>query len=68
MTAPSQRDQVRAALEAGHRVTPLDALLEWGCYRLAARIDEIRRAGVHVITERHPDGYAIYYIPQEKTQ
>jgi hypothetical protein len=67
MTTWTQRDQVRAALEAGHRVTPLDALREWGCYRLAARIDEIRRANVHVITDRHPDGYAIYYIPQEKT-
>jgi hypothetical protein len=55
MTTWTQRDQVRAALEAGHCVTPLDALREWGCYRLAARIDEIRRAGVHVITDRHPD-------------
>jgi hypothetical protein len=68
MTAPSQRDQVRAALEAGQRLTPLDALRRFGCYRLAARIDEIRRDGTNVITDRHPDNYAIYYIPQESVQ
>jgi hypothetical protein len=32
-------------------VTPMDALREAGCMRLAARISDLRAAGYHITTE-----------------
>jgi len=39
----SQTSDILKALKKGRKITPLDALSEFGCYRLAARIEEIRR-------------------------
>lgn len=41
----TQRAALLAALLAGRRITPQDALREWGCFRLAARVHELRNAG-----------------------
>lgn len=46
----TQAVAIRRALEAGRELTPLDALQEFGCFRLAARVDELRRAGLPVET------------------
>lgn len=46
----SQTTAIRAALEAGDILTPLDALQRFGCFRLAARVRELRAAGLHVLT------------------
>jgi hypothetical protein len=35
-------------LQAGHALTALDALQRFGCFRLAARIHELRRDGWNV--------------------
>ena len=32
----SQKDLILKALKSGHRVTPIDALNRYGCFRLAA--------------------------------
>ena len=46
MSRPSQYDsqrlQVLAALQSGERLTPRDAIARWGCYRLGARVWELR--------------------------
>ena len=42
----SQNAMIRAALEAGDRLTPLDALKRFGCFRLGARIYDLRREGM----------------------
>ena len=34
----------------GYGITPLQALEKWGCMRLSARINELRKIGVPVIT------------------
>ena len=47
----SQTNQILEALEAGYRITPLDALNRFGCFRLGARIYDLRRAG-HAISKR----------------
>ena len=46
----TQTAAIRAALEAGEEITPMDALNRFGCFRLAARVDELRREGLPVET------------------
>lgn len=48
----TQTQQIRAALERGRKITPLDALVHFGCFRLAARIEELRSAGLPVVTTK----------------
>jgi hypothetical protein len=42
---PTQANRILAYLRAGNRLTALDALERFGCFRLAARIHELRREG-----------------------
>jgi hypothetical protein len=42
---PTQAGRILAHLRAGNRLTALDALESFGCFRLAARIHELRREG-----------------------
>ena len=44
----SQNDHIRAALMLGRSLTPLDALQDYGCFRLAARIADLRREGMDI--------------------
>lgn len=44
----SQTHEILEALKAGDKITPLDALQRFGCFRLAARIGEIQEAGYAV--------------------
>lgn len=60
-----QVDEIRQALLNGKSITPLDALRDYGCFRLAARIDELRRQGYCITTEfAHRNGkkYASYRL------
>jgi hypothetical protein len=41
----TQANRILRYLQAGHRLTPWDALEQFGCFRLAARIYELRREG-----------------------
>lgn len=41
----TQNEAILNALKKGKRLTPLDALCEFGCNRLAARILDLRLAG-----------------------
>ena len=41
----SQADAILDALQQGRNLTHLDALREFGCARLAARVEELRRLG-----------------------
>ena len=44
----SQNEVIRAALLSGRSLTPLDALNEFGCFRLAARVADLRREGMDI--------------------
>jgi hypothetical protein len=46
----SQHDAILAALKRGSRITPLNALRDYGCMRLAARIDDLRNEGYQIDT------------------
>jgi hypothetical protein len=65
----SQRDAILAHLKAGNTITAIEALRRWGCFRLAARIEELRDAGYPIETTLLVDGerrFARYWMKGEK--
>lgn len=48
----TQSERILEALQAGGKITPADALRRFGCFRLAARINDLRRAGHAIETDR----------------
>ena len=63
---PSQAKVILDHLLDGGSLTAIDALTKFGCFRLAARIHELRKEG-HAIEEQilthNGKRYACYYIP-----
>lgn len=47
----TQNRMILAELKQGKSITPIDALTKHGCFRLSARIYDLRQAG-HNITKR----------------
>jgi len=68
----SQNQMIKNALINGERITQLDALNRFGCFRLSGRIYDLRDEGLNIITEKKklPNGKVVaeYYIPQALTQ
>ena len=48
----SQTERIRRHLESGKGLTPLEALKRYGCFRLGARVWELKREGMAIISER----------------
>ena len=48
MSEVSQLNQIKAHLNQGYRITAIDALNSFGCFRLAARINDLKRDGYNV--------------------
>ena len=44
----SQNKQILNYLKRGHRMTPMDALELFGCFRLAARVYDLRQEGHNI--------------------
>lgn len=44
----TQADQILAHLKEGRGITPLDALHLYGCFRLGARVFELKQAGFDI--------------------
>lgn len=42
---------IRAHLESGKAISQREAIEQYGCYRLGARIFDLRAAGMDIITE-----------------
>lgn len=66
----SQKDACLAYLEEHDSITPLEALHEFGCFRLAAVIARLREEGYVIKTDVNKDGkpYAIYTLLRENTE
>jgi|TARA_R100000081_G_scaffold59966_1_gene29879 hypothetical protein len=47
----SQNKQILNYLLKGKKLTPIDALEKFGCFRLSARILDLRKEGYEIITE-----------------
>lgn len=61
----SQNEAIKAALLSGRSLTPLDALQDFGCFRLAARVADLRREGMDIecATEtKNGKRYARYFL------
>lgn len=64
----TQNAQIRAALLNGKRITPLSALNDFGCFRLSARIFDLRNDyGMNIEMMRDPvKHYATYWMRTEE--
>ena len=47
----SQELEILMELKRGHRITPLDALREFNCFRLSGRILDLRKQGYNIKTD-----------------
>ena len=46
----SQNKQIADYLNKGKKLTPIDALNKFGCFRLAARIADLRNERMNIVT------------------
>ena len=46
----SQNKQIADYLNKGKKLTTIDALNKFGCFRLAARIADLRNEGMNIVT------------------
>lgn len=51
-TIQSQAKRILEYLKAGNGITPIDALDLFGCFRLGARIADLKKMGYDIVTER----------------
>lgn len=68
-TKPTQNQMIAAHLNDGHTITPIDALNMFGCFRLGARIADLKKQGMDIKTRIVHDKatgkhWAEYYIPK----
>lgn len=52
----SQNERILKYLKTGATITPKEAIILFGCFRLAARIYDLKRMGDEVITEMQYKG------------
>ena len=68
----SQNAMILNFLKSGGSLTPIEALEKFSCFRLAARINDLREAGHEIQTEILKDdngkSYASYSIPKDQQQ
>ena len=61
MIKKTQKDAILEMLKDGP-VTPMTALSYAGCYRLAARIFDLRRDGHDISRTEDADGHTVYQL------
>lgn len=47
----SQNERIKAHLQSGKSLTPLDALYQFGCWALSSRISNLRKEGLNIKSE-----------------
>jgi hypothetical protein len=61
----TQNEMILAYLKKGKSITPLDALNKFHCFRLAARISDLRNDGLNIATKyvtKEGKNYASYKL------
>lgn len=61
----TQNQQIAKYLNKGKAITPIQALNKFNCFRLAARISDLRNDGMNIITKivtKEGKSYASYSI------
>ncbi len=68
----SQSVAILNYLKTGNSLNPMEALNKFGCFRLAARIGDLRKEGHDIQTEMYSEEkdkkYAVYYLPKIQKQ
>jgi|TARA_R100001460_G_scaffold41523_1_gene77320 hypothetical protein len=70
MKKQTQYDNIKAHLEDGKKITPIDALNHYGCFRLSAVIFNLRQDGFPIETNfKTVNGktFAEYELSYDKT-
>ncbi len=70
MLKKSQRENILEYLEIGKKITPLEALYQFGCFRLSAVIFNLRQEGFDIITHKKKvdeKTFAEYELVKEKS-
>lgn len=70
MAKLTQCERILRHLEDYGSIDPMEAIMEYGCMRLAARISDLKRQGHAIATERakgrnrydEPTSYAVYRL------
>ena len=65
MNCASQEQRILAYLRSGHSLTPIQALRKFGCFRLGARIYDLRRHGCRIkrqMVQRQGKRFARYQM------
>ena len=65
LSIESQAKAIKKELLAGGKITPIDALRKFGCFRLSARIFDLRKEGLAVkstFVETKNKRYKMYYL------
>lgn len=61
----TQTKVIKAHLEEGKTINPMEALISYGCFRLAARIKNLKDSGMTIEKEMRQDEngkrYAVYW-------
>ena len=47
-TSASQKAKILAYMQAGNKITPIEALEKYGCFRLGARIADLKEDGYDI--------------------
>jgi hypothetical protein len=71
MRLTNQKYQILNYLQSGKKITPLEALDQFGCMRLASRISELRDEGYPIETKMMSDKdkrWAEYSLDNNATQ
>lgn len=61
----TQKEKILECIRENGSITPLDALREFGCMRLASRVTDLKRAGYEISrvmeTAKNRNGEAVRY-------
>ena len=64
----TQEENILSHLESGKHLTPLDALDLYGCFRLASRVFDLRKAGHSILMKSVTNNgktFASYFMAVE---
>ena len=61
----NQKADILNHLKKYDEISPIEALNQYRCFRLAARIHELRKEGYAICEERADGGYAVYRLKVE---
>ena len=71
----TQKEDILAHLEKGHSITPLEALSQFGCFRLASVICKLKKDGYNIksnideiYTEEGVKKFARYWMTKEEVK